>query len=182
MGNFLRLVHIVGRALLGPRRQLLRESVITLRVWPNDLDTNLHMNNGRYLSLMDLGRVDLMLEGGVAVWLRRGWQPVVAASFCRHFKPLNLFQAYEIRTRVLGWDDKWIYFEHRFTRRGVLHALGAVKGLVVDGARTVPTPELIAALGHEPVPSPALPGWVREWLRSERSAIDQLKAEAAGRP
>ena len=33
-----------------------------MRVWPNDLDTNAHMNNGRYLTLMDLGRFDLMTQ------------------------------------------------------------------------------------------------------------------------
>ena len=36
-----------------------------MRVWPNDLDTNAHMNNGRYLTLMDLGRFDLMTQCGL---------------------------------------------------------------------------------------------------------------------
>ena len=44
---------------------------LPLRVLPNDLDTNLHLNNGRYLTLMDLGRVDLMLRMGVMGELRR---------------------------------------------------------------------------------------------------------------
>jgi acyl-CoA thioesterase FadM len=39
---------------------LLGESVVRFRVWPGDLDFNLHMNNGRYLTLMGLGRLDLM--------------------------------------------------------------------------------------------------------------------------
>ena len=33
---------------------LLGESVLSFRVMPGDLDVNLHMNNGRYLTLMDM--------------------------------------------------------------------------------------------------------------------------------
>ena len=49
------------------RRSLdpLDESVLKFRVWPTDLDVNFHMNNGRYLTIMDLGRVDLMLRTGL---------------------------------------------------------------------------------------------------------------------
>ena len=51
-------------------------SRLTFDVWPNDLDTNLHMNNGRYLTIMDLGRLDLTLRMGLAGHARRnGWMP-----------------------------------------------------------------------------------------------------------
>jgi len=161
MSFFLRLIKISILALFSRRRGLLEPSVISLRVWPNDLDLNLHMNNGRYLSLMDLGRVDVMFHSGAfALWFKRGWQPLVAASTVRHFKSLALFQGFEIRTRILGWDEKWVYFEQRFTRRG----------------------ELYAATGHDLVPSPPLPDWVLAWLKAERGLIDQLKAERQARP
>ena len=60
-----------GAARLGP----LDESVIHARVLPTDLDLNLHLNNGRALTLMDLGRVDLMLRMGVVGELRRALGP-----------------------------------------------------------------------------------------------------------
>ena len=31
-----------------------------------------------------------------ALWFKRGWQPLVAWSCCRHFKPLSLFQRFEM--------------------------------------------------------------------------------------
>lgn len=40
------------------------ESHLAMRVWPTDLDVQRHMNNGRYLSLMDLGRMDLLVRSG----------------------------------------------------------------------------------------------------------------------
>ncbi len=55
------------RGRLGP----LEESVLKLRVWPVDLDVNLHMNNGRYLSVMDLNRVDVILRTGLLLPLLR---------------------------------------------------------------------------------------------------------------
>lgn len=40
-------------------------SRLPFRAWAHDLDTSLHMNNGRYWTLMDLGRTDLMLRMGL---------------------------------------------------------------------------------------------------------------------
>jgi acyl-CoA thioesterase FadM len=179
MGNLWRLLRVLVAARFARPRPMLETSVIRLRVWLNDLDVNLHMNNGRYLSLMDLGRVDLMVRGGLGHWFRRGWQPLVAASFCRYFKPLNLGQSFDLRTRVLGWDEKWLYIEHRFMRLGRLHALAVVKALVSERGRLLPSAELLGYTGSVPAQSPEIPDWVRQWLASERQAIDQLKAESA---
>jgi acyl-CoA thioesterase FadM len=182
MVNFLRLFLIAFAAWFKPKGKLLDLSVVALCVWPTDLDLNLHMNNGRYLSLMDLGRVDLMFRSGFSIWIRGGRQPLVATSFCRHFKPLRFLQSFELHSRILGWDEKWFYIEHRFLSRGKLHALGAVKALVADPDRLVPTRELFGLKEGEALPpSPALPDWVKAWLESEAAAIAQLKAEA-GRP
>jgi acyl-CoA thioesterase FadM len=176
----LRLMKISLLALFTPRRALMDESVIRLRVWPNDLDLNLHMNNGRYLSLMDLGRVDVMFHSGAfKLWFAKGWQPLVALSNIRHFKSLRLGQSFEIRTRILGWDEKWIFFEQRFTRAGQLHALAVVKALMAGNHRLVSTEELFGAAGQALRPSPPLPDWVRTWLKSERESIDRLKKEKA---
>lgn len=180
MSFLLRLIKIALLAAWAKRRNLLDASVIHLRVWPNDLDLNVHMNNGRYLSLMDLGRVDVMFHSGAfAMWFKKGWQPLVAWSCCRHFKPLRLGQRFQIRTRILGWDQKWIYFEQRFTRGDDLHALAAVKALMAGNERLISTDELFSATGHELLPSPALPAWVLTWLEAEKQAITALKAERA---
>lgn len=182
MSFLLRLIKIMCLAFFSRRRGLLEPSVIRLRVWPNDLDLNVHMNNGRYLSLMDLGRVDVMFHSGAfALWFRRGWQPLVAASTVRHFKSLRVFQRFEIHTRILGWDEKWVYFEQRFLSQGQLYALAGVKALMAGNRRLISTQELFGATGHEPQPSPALPPWVLQWLQAERGLIDSLKVEAGER-
>ncbi|HEV2566447.1 MAG TPA: hypothetical protein VGU19_15340 [Microvirga sp.] len=66
MNLWLRVLHLivtsVFRARLDPVRDVSR---LTFRVWPHDLDTSLHMNNGRYWTLMDLGRTDMMIRSGL---------------------------------------------------------------------------------------------------------------------
>jgi len=63
-----------------------------MRVWPNDLDIFLHMNNGAYLTIMDLARTDMMVRSGLATRiLQNRWYPVVAAETIRFKKPLKLF-------------------------------------------------------------------------------------------
>jgi hypothetical protein len=47
----------------------------------NDLDLNLHMNNGRYLSVCDLGKIDVMIRSGTAsIAIRRKWRPLIGGS------------------------------------------------------------------------------------------------------
>ena len=56
----IRLIWALLRARLKPRIGLLDESAFAMRVWPNDLDLNVHMNSGRYVSMMDIGRVEIL--------------------------------------------------------------------------------------------------------------------------
>jgi acyl-CoA thioesterase FadM len=65
MFPWLRLLR-VGIGLIGNSKvDLLATTRIRLRVWPNDLDFNLHVNNGRYLALADIGRVHWFVRTGV---------------------------------------------------------------------------------------------------------------------
>src|SRR5690606_32733351 len=89
MNLLFRLLKTLLRFFLLPSRiGILDESIVRFRVWPNDLDTNLHMNNGRYLTLMDLGRLDLLLRNGsVTFVIRNTWYPVLAGSLIRFRGP-----------------------------------------------------------------------------------------------
>jgi acyl-CoA thioesterase FadM len=103
---------------------------VRLRVWPNDLDSNLHMNNSRHLLAMDVGRWDLVVRTGLwrELWRRR-WFPVVGSATLRFRGSLDPFQRYRLATRLVAWDEKWCFLERRFERDGRLHAVGHVKAL-----------------------------------------------------
>jgi acyl-CoA thioesterase FadM len=137
--------------------QPLETARLGFRVLPTDLDFNLHMNNARYLSLMDLGRVDLLNRLGLLRLAFRGrWFPVLGAVSVRFHRPLTLWDRFELSTRVTGWDEKWIYLEQRFEREGKPVATGQVKGLVRGPEGSIPTPAILERVGVVQ-PSPALP-------------------------
>src|SRR4051812_43699660 len=96
------------RASRRPPATLLEETTLELRVRPSDCDLNLHVNNGRFLTLMDLGRIDHAGRSGlIGLFRRERWNPVAAGATIRFRRELRLGSRYRIVTRVVGWDDDW---------------------------------------------------------------------------
>lgn len=173
MNLFFRLLHLLLFSRTRSRVSALDEVATPFRVWPTDLDVNRHMTNGKYLSIMDLGRVDLMLRCGLAGVLRREKiYPVVASQTIRYRRSLAPFARFDVRTRVLGWDDRFIFLQQTFERSGEKVAAAIVKGIFLrkSGGR-VPPLELVELLGLTEEDS-KMPGWVEQWVESEDAAWD----------
>lgn len=170
-----RLAKTLVAAAARPGLEPLGESVVSFRVWPSDLDTNRHLNNGRYLTLMDLGRWDLMARSGLlAPVMRRRWTPVVGAATMRFRRSLDPFQRYDLRTRLLGWDDRALYIGQTFERGGEACATGAVRAVLLGRDGRV-APQAVVDLVASGLASPPLPAWVDLW----RAALDaQAEREA----
>ena len=132
--------------------------ILSFRVMPHDLDINFHMNNGRYLTLMDLGRVELMLRMGIfGHIIKKGWMPVVGGVEMLYKKPLAPFQRFRLETKVLAWDEKWFFIEQTFYVKDTLMARGLVKGLIRGKNKNIPADELLKLGNYPPTPSPAPP-------------------------
>jgi acyl-CoA thioesterase FadM len=144
----------------------LGTSVLVFRVWLNDLDLNIHMNNGRFLSVMDLGRYDLTFRIGLGrVMFRNRWQGLVGGVTMRYRRSLAPFERYELHTRLLGGDEKWFFLEQRFlNRKGELTAEGVVRALFRGQAGTIPVAEVLRQMGFEGTP-PALPEAILRWAQ-----------------
>jgi acyl-CoA thioesterase FadM len=172
------MLRVLVAALVGDRIAPLGESVVRLRVWVNDLDTNLHMNNGRYLTIMDLGRLDFIVRTGLgSIMLKRHWRPMVGSAVIRFRRGLAPFERYELKTRVVWWDDKWFWIEQRFERAGAVVAIGAVKGLFRQPMGNVPTPEVLDLLGVHERPG-AIPDWIAAWRDAEPFSSDSSAVQA----
>jgi len=50
------------------------------------------------------------------VALRHRALPIVGDACGKFRRELKLFERFEIHTRMLGWDDKWSFVEHRFVK------------------------------------------------------------------
>lgn len=169
MGNIVAM-HLLLRTLMllftSSKRTPLNvwdESSLPLRVLPTDIDIAMHVNNGMYFSLMDLGRFDLMVRSGIWNKMRkRGWSPVAAGETIAFRKSLQLWQRYTIETRIIGLDTKAIYFEQRMVVGGEIYARAHIATRLVAKGKPVTQEEIIAEFGAPPADL-ELPEWIHEW-------------------
>lgn len=167
MNLIFRLLIVLTTAIFRGPLGLGETSRLHLRVLPNDLDLNLHMNNGRYLTVMDLGRIDFLIRAGSPrLFLRNRWQPLIGGTIIRYRFGLRAFQRFEIATRILWWDEKWFYFEQRVENSHGVAAIALSKALVRGSAGTVSPDSVLRSVGiaaERPDPAPS----VSEWLAAE---------------
>ena len=163
MNLYLRLFKLLFLLPFVRRQALLEAGRVAFRVWPNDCDLNLHLNNGRYLTFMDLGRVHLLAQIGLLgeLW-RRHWAPVLSAAEINFIRPIQPFQKFDLVTRLLTWDEKYFYMEQRFVAGGRLCAVALVKGLFLHRHERVHSHAVLAALAIDPA-APDMPAMVRHW-------------------
>ena len=155
MNLYLRLFLLLLKLIGLPRKGVFEESRVTFRVLPTDCDINLHMNNGRYLSFMDLGRVHLVAQMGLLrVIIRRRWRATLGAAEINFIRAIRPFKKFDLVTRLVTWDDKWAYMEQRFEVDGVLCAHSFVKGLFLDSRGRVESSTVVAELGYSGAPPP----------------------------
>ncbi|MBI5006815.1 MAG: thioesterase family protein [Nitrosomonadales bacterium] len=132
MNLIFRMLYVLIRSLFCARLENGKfTSEFSLRVLPNDIDINLHMNNGRYLTICDLNRVDIFARSGLLrAMFRRNWIPVIAEHTMSYKKPLGIFAKYIVKTEVTHWDEKYFYMKHTFSKDARIMAEGASKGCV----------------------------------------------------
>lgn len=169
MNLYLRLIWLLLRLPFMKRpAHPLDAMQLDMRVWPNDLDLNMHMNNGRYLTIMDLGRLHLTFVNGLlGACLKRGWLPVLGSAKIHYLKPLNVFQKFKLESKVIYWDEKWIYMEQNFFKADVLCATALLKALFVGKEGKIPSQQLIDLIGREIVCPPA-PETLKRWIECEK--------------
>lgn len=175
MNLWFRLIRVLLASLFRARLDYLETSRIGFRVMPHDLDINVHMNNARYLALMDLGRFDLIVRTGL--WrpmLKNKWQAVIGGALVRYRRPLKPFQPFTLSTRLLFWDERWLYIEHRIEAAGVPACLTLVRGAFLRNGAIVPPAE-VAALAGFTGNAPEIQSWSEEWRRLD-GAFDQQPA------
>jgi acyl-CoA thioesterase FadM len=148
MNLFLRLFYVLAASFFRPRLPAGQAtSELVLLTLPNDLDINLHVNNGRYLTLCDLNRVDLFMRTGLArVMLKRGWMPIIAEHPMSYRRPLGVFKRFKATMELTHWDEKHFFMSHCFTMNGKIIAEGTSKGVVRSKAGVIAPTDVIAAI------------------------------------
>lgn len=151
MNLFVRLLWVILQSLLKPiSRDPYFKSRLSFRVMPTDCDPNLHMTNARYLSFMDLGRVDMLFRTNLrGAFLKERWAPTIGSSFIRYRRALPPFIRFDLITDIVDHDEKWIYMEQRIEVEGELYAVAYFKGLFRTSSGNISPEVVIRKLGRE---------------------------------
>jgi acyl-CoA thioesterase FadM len=171
--SFVRIPLLAIRQQIHPLAPLgvLDEDTLRMRVWPNAIDLNLHMNNARYLSVMDYARTHLLARTRLLEHIIRSrWQPLVGAVWVTYRRSLPLFSVFSIASRLVCWDDRWFYIEQTFTNRQGQAAVGWVKGILRDGHGNVDPQQVIAGVAPGAV-SPPMPEAIAAWNELTREKL-----------
>ncbi len=148
---------------------------------PTDLDILRHVNNGIYLSLLDLARTDLLIRSGLAPRVRRRrWVAVVTAESIRFRRSLTIFQRFHVESRVVGWDDRNIYVDQRFIRGDELIASALVAGRFLGPEGSVPPAAVLALAGLEEKDRPAMPEWAERLAGAQQALASSAIQEDPG--
>ena len=150
-----------------PRIGVLDPHVSTHRCWPWDLDPWIELNNGRTLTLYDLGRIPLAIRAGFSTAAKaHGWGLTVAGSSVRYRRRVRMFERVEMRSRCIGWDHRFLYMEQSMWKGADCTSQALLRTAITSKAGIVDPAKAAQALGHSGI-SPDLPGWVRAWIGAE---------------
>ena len=151
-----------------PLEQITDTHVSFHRCWPWDVDMLLELNNGRTLSLFDLGRLmGAQRAGLIRVLFKNGWSLAIAGASVRFRKRVTTFQRIEMRSRAVCWDERFMYLEQSmWNTKGECTSHVLYRSAVLERGRSVPPTRVLEALGQDPT-SPPIPDWIAAWAKAD---------------
>ena len=164
MHLILRTLMVLFRARRRSKLGFFDTSSLPMRVLITDIDVARHLNNGMYLSLMDLGRFDLLVRSGMWDLMKKHkWSPVVNNETISFRKSLQLHQQYTIESKIIGFDDRAIYLEQRMVVDGEIYASAHIGCRFLSSEGPVSNEEIFKKVGAVPPSDLVLPEWINEW-------------------
>ena len=146
--------------------EFTQTSEVMVRCSITDIDPMFEMNNGRVLTVYDIGRTDFIIRTGLAKQLLKNrWGMVVAGSTIQYRKRIRLFDKVAIKTQLVGLDEKWLYLEHSMWVEGKPCSSALLRTGVTEGGKVIEMARVLEALGQADLNMPPEP-WVQDWIES----------------
>ena len=164
MYPLLRLIRVVVKSQFQEKLSFDNDDTdkINLIVLPQDIDPFMELNNGRYVTLLDLGRYRLGARVNMGSFLKRNkWSLTIVGTYNEYRHRLRLFQRFILQTKILGYDEKWFYFFQKVERNGKTHMASVVKFAYTSKKGLVLPKEVVSAMGIKYEPN-SLPSWIKE--------------------
>jgi len=139
------------------------------RCWPQDLDVYMEMNNGRILTILDIGRTALAQRAGLIQALSKNrWGLTVAGNSVRYRKRIRPFVKFRIISRAVSWDHRFVYLEQSIWIGNECAVQALFRTAVTNKAGIVNPEKVFAYLGLDAA-APPMPAWVQAWIDADNT-------------
>ncbi|MCX7302316.1 MAG: acyl-CoA thioesterase [Rhodobacterales bacterium] len=164
MYPFVRMTFQLLRHRNDPPLPLLGTHISRHICWPWDLDFWAELNNGRTLTLYDMGRLPLASRNGLSKTVQaNGWGMAVAGASIRFRRRVRAFDRITMKSRGVGWDSRFLYIEQSMWKSDGECASHALIRMAITGPKGIVNPADAARHMDEDPVSPPLPDWVAAW-------------------
>ena len=169
MYPFVRLAYQMWRHRNDPPPAIDEPHISHHICWPWDLDFQMELNNGRTLTLYDLGRIPYANRVGLMRVLKeQGWMLAMAGASVRWRRRVRMFHKIEMRTAYIGRDERFFYLLQTMWRNGEAVSSLLCRTVVSDKNGIVSTDRLAEHL-PEYIADREMPQWVQDWIAAENA-------------
>jgi len=80
-----------------------------------DIDNYGHMNNARYPTIADIGRIELFIRTGMwGLARQRNWWPMMGGVHTAFIREIKLWKRFDVLSSFETWEDRQLLGLHRF--------------------------------------------------------------------
>lgn len=166
------ILFVIHVLLMKKRFDPFKPARTHFRVWPHDIDINIHLTAARYLSFADFGRVTWLAANGLLNrFYASGYQAVLNAQEITYIREFRPFSRVDVEVELKCWDEKYGYFEQRFYHKGQLYAVSHARMAMLFKKKVVSYGETFKHFGFDVQNKPeteAIADW-KETLRAKRA-------------
>lgn len=153
---------IVKSYYVKPRYQLFDEVHTYATTMPWHIDFNLHVNNAVYLKFLEAARWDhIVLAGAAKQMFAKRCRFIVASIEIGYLREIKLFKKIELRTSILGADEKYLYMRQTIHSDGKLCTSALIKAVYFQGGTIADPRKIFNELGYRDIPE--LPPEIASW-------------------
>lgn len=159
----LELISTAVRRRKPPTHGLFDTVSMDFRVALWDLDLNMHLNNAKYLKFMDKCRLEhSIVTGFMQKMIEARCHTVVANTEIAYVRELRPYQRFTVNTRILGWDEKYMYYDQQFESQNKLHTHALLRVIHFHDGKPI-NPQAVQEITDTHFEPPALPGYIENW-------------------
>jgi hypothetical protein len=105
--------------------------------------------------------------GLIGALKRNRWGLAIAGASVRYRRRITMFERIEMRSRLLSWDDKFVYVEQSMWKASGDCANHILLRAAITGRKGIIAPDRAVAEMDQDMTAPPLPDWATAWIAAD---------------